>query len=108
MNSKQSVIKIISETNGLSLNNTLELLVRSDDISNQNKKLIEDFQEMLWKFQGDSETIENLLDHPVADAFFHFFKKFSHSLLRGTHSFNWLFISCVYMDSFRKSSQWKR
>jgi adenosine deaminase len=73
---KHSVIKIVSETNGLSLNNTLELLVRSDEVSKKNKTLIIDFQRMLWRFQGNSETIENLLDHPVADAFFHFFKNF--------------------------------
>ena len=73
---KHSVIKIISETNGISLNDTLELLSRSEDMSVKNKKLIHDFQEMLWKFQGDSETIDNLLNHPVTDAFFNFFKNF--------------------------------
>lgn len=73
---KSSVIKIISETNGLSLNNTLELLSLSDQLSKENKALVQEFQNMLWQFQGDSETIENLLFHPVADAFFNFFKGF--------------------------------
>ncbi len=73
---KHSVIKIISETNGISLNDTLELLGRSEDMSIENKKLIHEFQEMLWRFQGDSETIDNLLSHPVTDAFFNFFKNF--------------------------------
>ena len=31
---------------------------------------------MLWQFQGDSERIENLLEHPLADALFYFFKNF--------------------------------
>lgn len=73
---KSAVIKIISETNGLSLNNTLELMALSPDISPSNKKLIAEFQEMLWQFQGDSEHIENLLEHPLSDALFYFFKNF--------------------------------
>ncbi len=73
---EHSVIKIISETNGISLNNTLELLVLSNELSEDNKKCIMNFQKMLWKFQGNSENIENLLKHPVAHAFFNFFKKF--------------------------------
>ena len=94
---KNSVIKIISETNGLSLNNTLELLSLSDQLSKENQTLVQEFQKMLWQFQGDSETIENLLNHPVADAFFHFFKGFpipyceEHIHLTGSLSpeFNW-------------------
>ena len=73
---KNAIIKIISETNGLSLNNTLELLSFSDDLSKENKNLIHQYQQMIWRFLGDSETIENLLAHPVSDALFHFFKNF--------------------------------
>ena len=71
-----SFIKIISATNGLSLNNTLELLERSNHLSKQNKSLIKEFQSMLWRFQGDLETMESLLQHPVSDALFSFFQKF--------------------------------
>ena len=73
---KHSVIKIISETNGISLNDTLELLFRSENLSRKNKGLIQEFQQMLWRFQGDLETMDNLLAHPVANAFFYFFKHF--------------------------------
>ena len=50
---KKNLIKIISETNGLSLNHTLELLLANRDTTEEEKNLILEFQDLIHQFQGD-------------------------------------------------------
>lgn len=70
------IVKVVSETNGLSLNNTLELLLNSKDIAPALHKHLADFKDKLDKFRINKVDIETLLDHPVADGFYQLFKNF--------------------------------
>ncbi len=72
------LIQIVSETNGISLSDTLELLIHSPQLKNKSAhgKLIQEFQRLLSGFQQDEVDIETLLGHPVSEAFTSFFKKF--------------------------------
>lgn len=72
----EHLIKIISETNGISLADTLELAVMGETDSPQIKKSLQEFRRLLYGFQGDEVDIKTLLAHPVASALFIFFKKF--------------------------------
>lgn len=72
----EHLIKIISETNGISLADTLELAVMGDMDSPQIKKPLQEFRRLLYGFQSDEVDIKTLLAHPVADALFIFFSKF--------------------------------
>jgi len=74
----QEIIKMISETNGISLADTLELLSCSQNIKDNPllEKSLTEFTKLLSGFQIDEVDIETLLSHPVSDAFFNFFKKF--------------------------------
>lgn len=70
--------KIISETNGISLADTLELLLNSElkhDNPNAFQK-VEDFYRRLSRFLQSEESIQSLLEHPVSAALFEFFKNF--------------------------------
>jgi adenosine deaminase len=70
--------EIISETNGVSLLNTLDLLLMSD-LKNQHHRayeLVDGFQRLVRLFLINEATIHHLLAHPVSDALFDFFKKF--------------------------------
>lgn len=74
----EHLIRIISETNGISLNDTLELAVMGefqDDIATVKKSLTE-FRKLVSDFQSDDVEIKTLLSHPVASALFQFFRKF--------------------------------
>src|SRR4051812_19849553 len=70
--------EIISETNGISLNDTLELLLTADRVQNSSelKKIIESFEIDLHKFVNDQLPIGALLEHPAAVALADFFRKF--------------------------------
>jgi hypothetical protein len=72
------LIKLISETNGISLADTLELAVlgESKDDHPQVKKSLQEFRRLVYGFQSDEVEINTLLAHPVAHALFVFFKKF--------------------------------
>src|SRR5690606_9364036 len=72
------LIQIISETNGISLSDTLELLGHSPILKNKPAlgKLIHEFQRLLSGFQQDEVDVETLLGHPVSHAFGNFFKNF--------------------------------
>ncbi|MFG1493114.1 hypothetical protein [Halobacteriovorax sp. ZH4_bin.1] len=72
------LIRTVSETNGISLNDTLELLVHSPSIRDNQllEKPILEFMKLLSSFQIDEVDIETLLNHPVSDAVFNFFQKF--------------------------------
>ncbi|MGE0632537.1 MAG: hypothetical protein AB7O96_09025 [Pseudobdellovibrionaceae bacterium] len=74
----ESFIHIISETNGITLADTLDLLL-SSELQTKNAgayKLIEEFQGLLKSYLMNQATIGELLHHPVSEALFEFFKNF--------------------------------
>ncbi|UXR65435.1 hypothetical protein EZJ49_04105 [Bdellovibrio bacteriovorus] len=69
---------IISETNGISLSDTIDLLI-SSKLKNENVEayqLVVEFRELLNSFQINQVTISSLLKHPLSAALFEFFKNF--------------------------------
>jgi len=72
------LIKIISETNGISLSDTLELAVMGDakDDNPLIRKSLQEFRRLINEFRTDEVDIKTLLNHPVAHALFNFFKRF--------------------------------
>lgn len=69
---------IISETNGISLSDTIDLLI-SSDLKQRHPdafKQVEEFRELLNRFQINQVTISALLKHPVSAALAEFFKHF--------------------------------
>jgi hypothetical protein len=72
------LIKIISETNGISLADTLELAVMGDskDDLAAVKKSLQEFRRLVSGFQNDEVEIKTLMIHPVATALFQFFRRF--------------------------------
>lgn len=72
------VIKTITETNGISLVDTLELLA-SQELKEESQRafeLVESFTKLVALFQINEAKIHHLLQHPVNLAFFEFFKRF--------------------------------
>lgn len=69
---------IISETNGLSLEDTLELLMTSEltEKSKEAHDSVQEFLELLDLFKTNKVNIGVLLDHPVSSALEEFFLKF--------------------------------
>jgi adenosine deaminase len=74
----RQLIAIISETNGINLNDTLELMGHSALIKNNplEEKQINEFKRLVAGFHQDEVDISTLLGHPVSKAFFNFFKNF--------------------------------
>lgn len=75
---KQALINIISETNGVTISDTLELLSFNPGLK-QNplvEKSLGEFRKLLNGFQSNEVDISTLLGHPFSDAFFDFFKEF--------------------------------
>ncbi len=74
----EHLIHIISETNGISLMDTLELAVMGDSHEDQPqvKKSLQEFRRLVHGFQTDEVEIKTLLAHPVAIALFHCFRRF--------------------------------
>ncbi len=74
----QAFIEIISETNGITLDDTLELMMKSERILGDASlaKLLLEFRELIGKFQTNQIRIEILLNHVVAGALFEFFRRF--------------------------------
>ncbi|MFK8138741.1 MAG: hypothetical protein AB8E15_10310 [Bdellovibrionales bacterium] len=70
--------RMISETNGITLNDTLELSAHSDFVEgNKNiSKLLHEFRLLLSNYQQEEVDILTLLQHPVAEALSIFFKDF--------------------------------
>jgi len=66
--------QIISETNGISLDDTLKLARQSPQT--ECSALIAEFHDRLGQFRLGATTIESLFEHPVAQAFAAFFKAF--------------------------------
>lgn len=70
--------KIISETNGISINDTLELLFHSYSLNQRPpvKKSVHEFMKLLADFQADEIGIDTLLQHPFSIALSNYFRKF--------------------------------
>ncbi|AHZ85969.1 hypothetical protein AB1A81_01575 [Bdellovibrio bacteriovorus] len=69
---------IISETNGISLSDTIDLLL-SSKMKTENLDaygLVVEFRDLLNRFQINQVTISSLLKHPMSAALFEFFKNF--------------------------------
>jgi adenosine deaminase len=74
----EHLIDIISETNGISLNDTLDLAINSE-YCNENatiKKSFNEFKRLLAGYQQSEVDIQTLLAHQVSDAFRRFLKRF--------------------------------
>lgn len=74
----KGIIDIVSETNGISLSDTLDLLL-SSNLENVDKAAlssIREFRDQIDDFQQNRSHIHDLLNHPVALALFDFFKLF--------------------------------
>lgn len=71
-------INIISETNGITLIETLDLAINSEFCKEtpQTKKSFQEFKRLLSGYQHDEVDIQTLMGHPVAHALKMFFKKF--------------------------------
>lgn len=73
-----NLTQIISETNGITITDTLELATNAE-FSKENpvvKKTFSEFLRLLAGFQQDEVDIQTLLNHPVSDALRIFFKNF--------------------------------
>jgi hypothetical protein len=74
----EAFIDIISETNGITLMDTLDLMQNSLGAQRwpQVQPLIVEFKTQLQQFQIDQADMNSLLEHPVAHALHEFFRKF--------------------------------
>lgn len=74
----EHLVEMVSETNGISLNDTLELASASEFCkeNHQVRKSINEFRKLLAGFQQDEVDIQTLLSHPVSDALKNLFKRF--------------------------------
>jgi adenosine deaminase len=74
----RELIHIISETNGISLYDTLELLLYHFESKKSSTivKLISEFKSLIHGFQVDEVDINTILNHPLSEGFFSFFKSF--------------------------------
>lgn len=70
--------KIVSQTNGIELNDTLELLLREPLLLENPKglKQLQEFIRLLWGYHQDEVNIKTLIDHSFSDAMISFFKHF--------------------------------
>lgn len=74
----RALTEIISETNGINLSETLELMASSESVRTRPiiQKLAIEFRNLLFQFQSDQIEIETLMNHPIAKGLFGFFKEF--------------------------------
>lgn len=74
----RALTDIISETNGINLSDTLELMANAETVRVKPivQRLAVEFRNLLFQFQSDQIEIETLLNHPVAKGLFNFFKAF--------------------------------
>jgi hypothetical protein len=75
---KHALIDIISETNGINITDTLELLGYHPELKNNPlvEKSLAEFRKLIIGFQSSEVNISTLLSHPFSEAFFGFFKEF--------------------------------
>lgn len=73
-----AITSTISETNGISLADTVDLLLASDlkQSGPDAYKFLAEFKILLDRFRINQENINALLKHPLTDVFFEFFKNF--------------------------------
>ncbi len=74
----RNIIRTISETNGISLRDTLELMA-SGEFQKENALAfdqVEEYRSLLDKFSINQIDIHQLLQHPVTEAFCDFFRHF--------------------------------
>ena len=69
-----TLIKTISETNGLNLIDTINLMAQSPEL--KIKKEILDFKEKLHLYGTSGINIQSLFENPIGESLFRFFKKF--------------------------------
>jgi hypothetical protein len=74
----KALTNIISETNGVNLNDTIELLEHAPLTAENHliKKAIAEFRRLLYGFHENEVDIYTLLGHPISAAIFSFFKSF--------------------------------
>jgi hypothetical protein len=74
----RNLVKLISETNGVSLGDTLELAAHSMLFHERPEALrsISEFHEMLFDYSKKGEGIDGLLQHEVSDALAEFLHRF--------------------------------
>ncbi len=74
----QALTEIISETNGINLSDTLELMASSESVKQRPvvQKLAIEFRNLLFQFQSDQVDMTTLLNHPMAKGLFGFFREF--------------------------------
>ena len=72
-----AVTEIVSETNGISLLDTLDLLISSDlpAKSMEAFNLVLEFRQMIDQFRINKLSIQALLDHPVSKTLFEFLRR---------------------------------
>ncbi|MBT3583614.1 MAG: hypothetical protein HN509_01800 [Halobacteriovoraceae bacterium] len=75
---KEHLVHIISETNGVSLADSLELLSHTQALKedSQLKSLLTEYQGLITDYHLKKSTISEVLEHPFSKAFFQFFKEF--------------------------------
>lgn len=75
---KTALIDIISETNGLNLNDTLELMAFHPELKKNPlvEKALNEFRKLMVGFQNNEVDITTILSHSFSQAFFEFFKDF--------------------------------
>lgn len=75
---KTALIDIISETNGLNLNDTLELMAFHPELKKNPlvEKSLNEFRKLMVGFQNNEVDITTILSHSFSQAFFEFFKGF--------------------------------
>ena len=74
----RSFIEMISETNGITLDDTLSLMANSERIrkDSQLSRALNEFRGLITAYQSDQIGIDTLLSHVLAEALFDFFKRF--------------------------------
>jgi hypothetical protein len=94
-----SLVEIISETNGINLSDTLELMIGTEAVQRkpQIAACATEFRSLLFLFQSDQVEMDRLLAHPMAKGLFSFFKSFpipyrdEHTHLTGALSSDYIF-----------------
>ena len=72
----KKLVQTIAETNGLTLMNTLDLLAGSQNLPQSLQKVVLDFHSLLNQYTIEKMDVEPLLEHPIGEALFEFFKNF--------------------------------
>ena len=75
---KNALIDVISETNGITISDTLELLTYHPELKCNPlvEKSLQEFRKLIAGFHSNEVDISTLLSHPFSEAFFGFFKEF--------------------------------